>query len=80
MIIETSLALIITKFLFIRFFSVGLPGDDQLFHTIVYVEQIAGLLSFVFLPFLYILLTPSVRKHVFTIFNVRMPSVTPEVD
>ena len=79
MIIETSLALIITKILFIRFFSVGLPGDDQLFHTIVYVEQIGGLLSFVFLPFLYILLTPSVRKHVSTIFNVRMTSVTPEV-
>ena len=78
-IIETSLAAIFIKFLFIRFFFEGLPYDDQLFRTIVYVEQIAGLLSFVFLPFLYILLTPSVRKHVSTIYNARMTLVTPEV-
>ena len=80
-IIETSLASIIIQQLtkFILFYFNSQQVDDQLFCTVQYVGQIVGLLSFIFLPFLYILLTPSVRKHVTTIFNLRRTSVTPEV-
>ena len=81
-IMETSLASIIIQFCFIMcyyMYSKSQPFNVQSFRTFHYVEQIAGLLSFILLPFLYILLTPSVRKHVPTIFNLRRTSVTPEV-
>ena len=78
-IIETSLASIIIRFCFILFYTRRERVDDQSFRAIEIVEQITGLLSFVLLPFLYILFTPSVRKHVPTILSLRSTSVTPEV-
>ena len=79
-IIESSLAIIqLHTFIILVVYSKSQRVDDQLFHNFQYVVQIVGLLSYIILPFLYILLTPSVRKHVLTIFNLRWTSVTPEV-
>ena len=79
--VEMVLASIIVDFFikFVYFQSQPFVGD-QMMLTMQFVTQISGLFWYVLLPFLYILFTQSVRKHITTTFNITNNSIAPKAN
>ena len=77
--IETSLVSILIDFCFTFFYTKSQPVySDQMFRVLQSEKHISSIFTYVFLPLLYVVFTPSVQKHICTIFKIKRTSVTPK--
>ena len=79
--VEIALASIIVDFCFKFVYAKSQPFvGDQMLLLLSFVTQISGLFWYFLLPFLYIIFTPAVRKHISVSINIQSSSVTPKAN